>query len=109
MIDFSAIANNNLNAMVPTEFVLENAYPNPFNPTTNIRYGLSENTNVNIMIYDMTGRLVSKYDIGEKSPGWYNFQWNGTDHYDQKVGTGMYFLTIVAENIVKHQKVTFLK
>ena len=94
---------------LPTEFVIEKAYPNPFNPTTTIRYGISTSTPVNVVIYDMTGRLVSNYKIGEKSPGWHEFTWQGTDTHGQQVGTGMYLVTMRAGEKFQKQKVTFLK
>ncbi len=94
---------------LPTEFVIEKAYPNPFNPTTKIRYGVSTPTSVNIVIYDMTGRLISDYKIGEKTPGWHEFTWQGTDSHGQQVSTGMYLVTMRAEEHFQKQKVTFLK
>lgn len=94
---------------LPTEFVIEKAYPNPFNPTTRIRYGVSTSTPVNVAIYDMTGRLVSDYKIGEKTPGWHEFTWQGTDSHGQQVSTGMYLVTMRAGEYFQKQKVTFLK
>ncbi len=94
---------------LPTEFLIEKAYPNPFNPTTRIRYGISKLTSVNIVIYDMTGRLVSNYKIGDKAPGWHEFTWQGTDSHGQKVSTGMYLVTMRAGEHFQKQKVTFLK
>jgi flagellar hook assembly protein FlgD len=57
----------------------------------------------------MTGRLVSNYKIGEKAPGWHEFTWQGTDTHGQKVGTGMYLVTMRAGEHFQKQKVTFLK
>jgi hypothetical protein len=94
---------------LPTEFVIEKAYPNPFNPTTRIRYGVSTSTSVNVAIYDMTGRLVSEHKIGEKEQGWHEFTWQGTDSYGQKVSTGIYLVTMRAGEYFQKQKVTFLK
>ena len=94
---------------LPTEFVIEKAYPNPFNPTTRIRYGVSTPSAVNVAIYDMTGRLVNDYKIGEKAPGWHEFTWQGNDSHGQKVSTGMYLVTMRAGEHFQKQKVTFLK
>lgn len=101
--------DNNLDDGLPTEFVLEKAYPNPFNPTTKIRYGISTTTPVNVAIYDMTGRLVSDYKIGEKTAGWHEFTWQGTDAQGRQVSTGVYLITMRAGNEFQKQKVTFLK
>lgn len=92
-----------------TAFVIEKAYPNPFNPTTRIRYGVSTTMPVNVLIYDMTGRLVSDYKIGERTPGWHEFTWQGTDSHGQQVSTGMYLITMRAGEHFQKQKVTFLK
>ena len=102
------IGDNSGNGL-PNEFVIEDAYPNPFNPTTRIRYGLSTPSAVNVAIYDMTGRLVSKYKIGDKAPGWHEFTWQGNDSHGQRVSTGMYLVTMRAGNSIQKQKVTFLK
>ena len=94
---------------LPTEFVIEKAYPNPFNPTTRIRYGISTTIPVNVAIYDMTGRLVSNYKISNKTPGWHVFTWQGTNSHGQQVSTGMYLITMRAGENFQKQKVTFLK
>lgn len=101
--------DNSLDDGFPNEFTLENAYPNPFNPSTRIRYGVSSTTPVNVAIYDMTGRLVSDYKIGDKAPGWHEFTWQGTDSHGQQVSTGVYLITMRAGDEFQKQKVTFLK
>ncbi len=94
---------------LPTEFVIEKAYPNPFNPTTRIRYGVSTSSSVDVLIYDMTGRLVSDYKIGNKEPGWHEFTWQGIDSHGNQVSTGMYLVAMRAGGHFQKQKVTFLK
>lgn len=101
--------DNSLYDGLPTAFVIEKAYPNPFNPTTRIRYGVPNTTPVNVAIYDMTGRLISDYKIGDKEPGWHEFTWQGTDSYGQQVSTGVYLITMRAGDEFQRQKVTFLK
>ena len=61
--------------ILPKEYVLYNVYPNPFNPVTNIIYGLSEYTNVQIVIFDLSGKqvksLVNEFQaVGYHSTGW---------------------------------------
>lgn len=106
--------DNNLDDGLPTAFVLEKAYPNPFNPSTRIRYGVPvvethSNASVHIAIYDMTGRLVNSHKIGNKEPGWHEFTWQGTDSNGQQVSTGVYLITMRAGEHFQKQKVTFLK
>lgn len=54
----------------PALFVLEGAYPNPFNPTTTIRYGLAEAARVTLAVYDMLGREVARLVDGQQASGW---------------------------------------
>lgn len=98
-----------LNNGLPTEFMLEKAYPNPFNPTTTIRYGIVDNSPIDVAIYDMTGRLVNDQKINDNAPGWHEFTWNGNDSHGQQVSTGMYLVTMRVGDNFKKQKVTFLK
>ena len=49
---------------IPENFVIEEAYPNPFNPTTTIKYGISKTDKVSIRIYDLIGRLVKNTNLG---------------------------------------------
>ncbi|MFC1550187.1 FlgD immunoglobulin-like domain containing protein [Candidatus Neomarinimicrobiota bacterium] len=112
-VEYSDIIQKNdeiLNSSsVPIEFTIEKAYPNPFNPVVNIRYGLPETSPVHIVIYNLAGHLVLDYNIGEKSAGWHDFQWNGTDVSGNHLGSGIYFVTVQANDIIKNQKVTFVK
>ncbi len=105
----SAIANVDFENRLPTEFVIEKAYPNPFNPTTTIRYGLPITSSIDVAIYDMTGRLIVGHKIEDNTPGWNEFTWQGTDSHGQQVSTGMYLVTMRAGEYFKKQKVTFLK
>lgn len=101
--------SDSFDSNLPTEFVIEKAYPNPFNSTSKVRYGVSTETAVNVAIYDMTGRLVSNYKMGEKAPGWHEFTWQGTDSHGQQVSTGIYLVTMRAGEDFQKQKITFLK
>lgn len=47
--------------------------------------------------------------MGEKTPGWYNFAWQGTNSYGSQVSTGMYLITMRAGEHLQKQKVTYLK
>ncbi len=94
---------------LPSEFVIDKAYPNPFNPTVNIRYGLPEDAAVKIIIHDIQGRLINKLSLNKQSAGWHEYHWNGRDLNGQSIGTGVYLFTIQAGNLLKNQKITFLK
>jgi hypothetical protein len=92
-------ANNELytigvmeDVVFPSVIVLERAYPNPFNPSTNIEFGLSDDRDVNVIIYDISGREMVVLAEGEFSKGFHNVIWDATDH-----PSGIYFVSIITE------------
>lgn len=64
---------------VPAKFALYNNYPNPFNPTTNISYDIPKSTDVEISIYDITGRLVRTVVNGVKNAGTHTFTFDASN------------------------------
>lgn len=94
---------------ITESFIIEKAYPNPFNPTTNIKYGIDKISDIEIAIFDLSGRIVNKFNINAQLPGWHEFTWNGTNARDQQVSTGIYLVMMKAGNIIQKQKVTYLK
>jgi FG-GAP-like repeat/Secretion system C-terminal sorting domain len=71
---------------LPETFYL-NSYPNPFNPTTTISLYLPTSGNLNVAVFDLSGRLVSTLASGEHSVGVHSYQFNG-----HQQATGMYFV-----------------
>jgi hypothetical protein len=95
--------------MIPENFTLHQNYPNPFNPITTIQYGLPEDSDVTLYIYDITGRKIKTLINSSQSAGWYNVQWNGTHQDGTPVGTGMYFARIQAGNYSEVIKMVYLR
>jgi len=62
---------------VPPKFSLHQNDPYPFNPTTTISYSLSEQTAINLTVFDIRGQEVLTLQEATKSPGNYEVQWNG--------------------------------
>ncbi|NQT62026.1 MAG: T9SS type A sorting domain-containing protein [Candidatus Marinimicrobia bacterium] len=94
---------------IPDSYVLEQNYPNPFNPTTTLRYGLPEMSDVSLVIFDLTGRVVFKYSEPVHPAGWVNFEWNGTNSSGEPVSTGVYLCRMVAGEYSETIKMVFLK
>ena len=97
------------NLAIPTEFALEQNYPNPFNPSTTIRFGLPETTDIQLMVYDIRGRLVRTLLTGEQSAGWHQVVWNGLDETGTQVATGMYFAWLQGDGVEKSVKMIYMK
>ncbi|MEA3286686.1 MAG: FlgD immunoglobulin-like domain containing protein, partial [Candidatus Marinimicrobia bacterium] len=91
------------------QFTLAPAFPNPFNPSTTIRYGLPESSDVTLRIYDVTGREVLTMTNTHQSAGWYTQQWNGIDNSGNKVSTGMYFAHLQAGGNSQVIKLVYLQ
>ncbi|MFH0733166.1 MAG: FlgD immunoglobulin-like domain containing protein [bacterium] len=88
------------NLKLPTKFELMANYPNPFNPTTNINFGIPEAATVNITIFDQLGNLIWKLSNNYNSPGYYKLTWNGLNMHGQSVSSGIYYYRIEAKSIV---------
>ena len=95
---------------VPENFYLNNNYPNPFNPTTSITFGLSTSADVRINIYNILGQRIFEFSKGRLEAGSYNFIWNGENQIGEKVTSGIYFYEMEAGNTFhKIKKMTLLK
>jgi len=95
--------------VVPSEFGLQKAYPNPFNPSTTIRYGLPEESNVSLVIYDLRGNLIQTMRSEHQSAGWYDVVWNGETPDGTTLCTGIYFARLVAGEYTQVIKMLYLK
>lgn len=76
---------------IPDQFELHPNYPNPFNPSTHIRYGVPQTAYVTIRIFNVLGRLVSELVSEEKQAGYYDVEWNGRDRSGAPAPSGVYF------------------
>ena len=84
-------------------------YPNPFNPTTNIAFSLSEANHVTLEVYNIKGQKVKKL-VDETLPaGNHTIIWNGTDLNNKPVASGIYFYKLKSGNYTSTKKMILLK
>jgi len=81
-------------SVLPKQIEVYPNYPNPFNPSTNIRFSLPTAGVVRVKIFDQTGREVKLLVDGVLSPGFHNFQWDGTNQAGKPVSSGVYYYQI---------------
>ena len=84
-------------------------YPNPFNPTTNIKFAMSESGPVTIDIYNSKGMKLLTLIDETKAAGNHSIVWNGQDSSDQAVSSGVYFYQMRSGNYHKTQKMILMK
>ncbi len=93
------------------EFELHQAYPNPFNMNTTIRFSLSEQTDIQLDVYNMQGQKVRTLAAGEYVSGTHSLNWNGLSTDDRVVPSGVYIyrLTSSTAALTLSRKVLLLK
>ena len=93
---------------VPSKFAILNNYPNPFNPTTTIRFnvgvGDAKMHPLTLTVLDINGRVVETLVNEKLEIGQHEFLWNGTNY-----SSGVYFIKIQSGDIVKTRKMILLK
>ena len=94
---------------IPKSFYLSHNYPNPFNSSTTITYTLPHTSDISLVIYDLTGREVMRWDETGVQAGTHHRNWNGTDKYRRQVASGIYFYRLVAGGFSEVKKMLLLK
>ncbi|MEJ2613554.1 MAG: T9SS type A sorting domain-containing protein [Ignavibacteriaceae bacterium] len=102
-----SITSVNTGSVLPSKFELEQNYPNPFSTSTAIPYDLNKGSDIKVTIYDILGRVVRKFDIGQQSVGTHNITWNGNNDFAQKVASGIYFYRLDADGQSQVKKMVF--
>ena len=93
---------------IPTVYALNQNFPNPFNPSTTIRFALPEEATVSLKVYNVLGQEVATLAEGQLPAAFHNVVWNGTNNSGVPVATGMYFYRLEATG-ASGQKFTSLK
>lgn len=93
-----------INNKIPSEFILLQNNPNPFNPSTNIQYAIGSTQLVTLKVYDILGNEVATLVNEEKPAGSYKVIWNAFN-----LTSGIYFYQIIAENFIETKKMALIK
>jgi len=94
---------------MPTKYALHQNFPNPFNPSTIIKYDLKAKTDVKLTIYNVLGQKVRTLVNTNQAAGFKNIVWNGLNDVGEQVSTGIYIYRIEADGFVKSRKMVFMK
>ncbi|MCB2201034.1 T9SS type A sorting domain-containing protein [bacterium] len=93
----------------PDQFVLEPAYPNPFNPSTTVRFTIPEAGMVRLSVYDILGRQVATLLDRRMESGSHALSWNGRDFTGQPVASGTYILALDNQGMSRARRIVLLK
>jgi len=97
------------NDNLPATLVLSQAYPNPFNATTTIEYGLPQATDVSLVVYNLLGQAVRTLVNAEQNAGFKRVRWDGQDDHFREVSSGVYFIRLIADGRTFVHKVLLQK
>ena len=92
---------------LPTKFELDQNYPNPFSSSTAIPYQIKKESDVQVTVYDILGRVVRKFNVGEQSAGLYSMLWDGRNDFGQTVASGIYFYKMSSNGESQVKKMIF--
>jgi hypothetical protein len=100
----AASADGYISTSVPTVFSVSNAYPNPFNPTTNLNINLDAASHVSVKVFNVMGQLVDVVTEGQMTQGAHAISWDAST-----IASGVYFINTEVGSSLSSQKVMLLK
>jgi hypothetical protein len=108
----SIVIHNGGGASKPTvasAFGLQHNIPNPFNPSTTIRYSLADESNVRLTIYNVLGQRIRSLVNETQTAGSYSIVWDGRDSFGRQAATGLYLYRLEAGADIAIRKMVFAK
>ncbi|MCX7832612.1 MAG: DUF1028 domain-containing protein [Ignavibacteria bacterium] len=94
----------NIEGEIPNKIYLEQNFPNPFNPTTKIRFSIDGNYSVSLIIFDILGKEIANLFNSNLSAGIYEIEWNAT-----KFPSGIYYCRFQANDFIDVKRMVLLK
>jgi hypothetical protein len=88
---------------------LNEAVPNPFNPSTVLAFSLPATMQARLTIHDVSGRIVRVLADGVMAAGRHEFTWDGSDHHSRRVASGVYFFSLEAGATAETRRMVMVK
>jgi len=95
--------------LLPAGFELAQNYPNPFNPSTIISFGVPQNTEITLAIYNLLGQQVRMLFSGVVAAGTHQVVWDGTDASGARIGSGVYVYRLQSGAFVATRRLVMTK
>ncbi len=96
--------NNPIPANNQFDLIQHDSYPNPFNPATTIKFSISEDSNIDLSVYNVKGQKVKSLIKNELEGGSHQVTWKGKDSTGKSVTSGIYFYKIEVNGVTKGMK-----
>jgi M6 family metalloprotease-like protein len=97
------------NELLSNQIILNQNFPNPFNPETTIAFSVASEQNVTLEIFNVKGEKVKQLFDGKVTGGRHEIKWSGTDEKGNKTASGIYFYRMKTANYEKINKMILLK
>jgi ligand-binding sensor domain-containing protein len=94
---------------IPRSFVLLQNFPNPFNPSTTIRYSLPRRDRISLVVFNMLGQQVRVLSEEEQTAGPHSVVWDGKDSKGRSLSSGLYFYRLTSESYSETKKMLLMK
>ncbi len=96
-------------ALLPNQYAFSQNFPNPFNPSTTFSFSLPKRAHVTLDIYDILGRKITTVIDKFTSAGNHEIIWDGKDHNDHEIASGIYFARFQAADFTTTRKIIMVK
>lgn len=106
---WTAVDDEHDEEVMPSDFVLQQNSPNPFNPETVIEYLVPVRSHVIIAVYNLLGQRVTVLVDRELSAGYAKVCWDGQDDLNREVSSGVYFYRLESGSFSQTRKMLLLK
>lgn len=97
------------NQDVAEKFTISEAFPNPFNPSTSLKFNVNKKETVKITIYDLLGNRIKNLVSDNYSIGSHSISWHARNDKGQPVSAGVYLFKVQAGEFQSIKKMVLLK
>ena len=83
---------------LPEKYALLGAYPNPFNPSTTVKYALPSESDITVSIFNLAGQKVKSFTLFSQPAGFHTVFWDGKNNFGNQVPSGLYIVNFSARS-----------
>ncbi len=109
VLEKGAVQTDTEEPLIPSVNALEPNYPNPFNPSTTIRFSLAGPGHTSLRVYDVAGRLVRSLVDDTLDDGMHEIPWDGTNERGDVAASGVYFYRLVTGRFKQTRRMVLLR